>query len=96
MWLWNKNFSQVRRKYYNYCFGAERRLGAFAGTPTSAGFSLTLPRIIKTRAWSPSFVLIVTDFWKSPTDIVVQKLLTYKAEIENLALDDTLDLLEIH
>ena len=35
-------------------------------------------------------------FGTPPTDIVVQKLLTYKAEIENLALDDTLDLLEIH
>jgi predicted nuclease of predicted toxin-antitoxin system len=35
-------------------------------------------------------------FGTPPTEIVVQKLLTYKAEIEALALDETLDLLEIH
>ena len=35
-------------------------------------------------------------FGTPPTAIVLQKLLAYKADIEALASDDTLDLLEIH
>ena len=35
-------------------------------------------------------------FGTLPTNIVVQKLLTYKTDIENLSLDDTFDLLEIY
>jgi hypothetical protein len=38
---WDKDFRKGFVVAYNYCFGAEIKLGAFTGTPASATFSFT-------------------------------------------------------